>query len=93
MDTGREVSIIEDKGNADLTRTMGHKCRISDRENTDTYLHKQEEQSKFLDENACFTYSSYLFKEGNGLLYQVLCWEKTVNSENICKDYPAIGHQ
>ena len=55
MDTGREVSIIEDKGNADLTRTMGHKCRISDRENTDTYLHKQEEQSKFSDENAWST--------------------------------------
>jgi O-succinylbenzoate synthase len=27
MDTGREVSILADKSNADLTRTKGHKRR------------------------------------------------------------------
>jgi hypothetical protein len=44
-DAGREVSIVVDKGDADLTRTKGHKRRMSDRENADTWTSKKSKVS------------------------------------------------
>lgn len=43
----------------------------------------QERKVKFLDKNACFAYSSYFCKEGNGLPYQVSCWKKKRSTVKI----------
>ena len=63
MDTGREVSIIEDKGNVDLTHTKGHKCRMSDRENTDTCTSKKNKVSFWMRMLASLTVHIFLKKE------------------------------
>lgn len=44
-DIDGEVSIVIDKGDANLTRTKGHKRRMSDRENANTWTSKKSKVS------------------------------------------------
>lgn len=94
-DTKREVSIVKDKRDArDLSSTKGRKRRLSDKENTDTWRRKKNKVSFRKGHSACFTYS-HLCIERNRLPYQVSCWKKAVNGEDIYKDYLVSykGHQ
>ena len=82
---------MDNSDEGDLTRPKGRKRRMSDKENGETWTRKKTKVSiPMLMINSL---TSYFCTEGNGLAYQGSSWGKKVNSENICENHLAIGHQ